>query len=166
MLKSHDTRLFAAIIPKVAKPHTASTEFLRKDQVFLLERFFYFLEEQREMGLLVMDGTEKRADRGFARRMERYFKLTQKGRQRTQWIVPVPFFVESDMTYGVQIADLCIYCLNWGFRLPNMSEPIRAEIEPFCWLMEHLLWHGQGYGDGKTFATHGVFYVPDPYMAR
>ena len=28
-----------------------------------------------------------------------------------------PFFVASDMSYAVQAADVCMYCVNWGFRL-------------------------------------------------
>lgn len=120
----------------------------------------------REMGLLVMDGTDKQADRKLVRRLERYFTETMIGRQRTQWIVPVPFFVESDMAYGVQVADLCIYCLNWGWRLGNMTEPTRPEIEPFVRLLERIIWHGEGYRDGKVFKTHGTVFVPDPYTPR
>ncbi len=166
LLSSHQASLFAAIIPRVKKPADAPADLLRKDHVFLLERFFYFLEAQQETGLLVMDETDKAEDRNFVRRMERYFTLTLIGRQRTQWIIPVPLFVQSEMAYGVQVADLCIYCLNWGLRLPGMIEPIRPEIEPFAWLLERITWHGDGYRDGQVFKTHGVVYVPDLYAAR
>jgi hypothetical protein len=98
--------------------------------------------------------------------MHRYFTQTMAGRQRTAWIVPSPFFVESDMAYGVQAADLCIYCLNWGWRLGNMTEATRKEIEPFCWLLDKCIWSGEGYRDGKVFKTWGTVYVPDPYEAR
>jgi hypothetical protein len=166
LLTKHDAQLFASFIPHVPKPSAAPEEFLRKDQVFLLERFFYFLEAQREMGLLVMDGTDKNLDRQFVRRMERYFTQTFIGRQRTQWIVPAPMFVESDMAYGVQVADLCIYCLNWGFRLREMKEPTRPEIEPYAKMLSRNIWHGEGYRDGAVFKTHGTVYVPDPYDPR
>ena len=167
LLKSHDARVFASLVPRHTRPTGASPDHLRKDMVFLLERYFYFLEHQREMGLLVMDGTEKQADHQIVRCMERYFTLTLTGRQRTQWIVPVPLFVESDMAYGVQAADLCIYCLNWGWRLKGqMTEATREEIEPFVWLIEKFIWHGEGYRDGRTFRTHGTCYVPDLYEAR
>jgi hypothetical protein len=166
LLRSHDARLFAAMIPRVPRPSTAPEEMLRKDLVFLLERYFYFLESEKRMGLLVMDGSEKQADRKLVRRMESYFTRTMPGRQRTQWIVPVPMFVESDMTYGVQVADLCIYCLNWGFRLSGMTEPTRPEVVPFVYLLENIFWHGEGYREGRVFSTHGVVYVSDPYEAR
>ena len=167
LLQSHDARLFASIIPRHSKPANAPADVLRKDMVFLLERFFYFLEAERQMGLIVLDGTEKHADRLLSRRMERYFTLTLTGRQRTQWIVPVPLFVESDMAYGVQVADLCIYCLNWGWRLRGrMTEPTRPEIEPFGWLLHQMQWRGDGYRNGAVFHTHGFCYIPDPYAAR
>lgn len=167
LLKSHDAQLFASISPRQARPATASPDYLRKDLVFLFERFFYFLESKREMGLMVMDGTEKQADHQIVRCMERYFTLTQTGRQRTQWIVPVPLFVESDMAYGVQAADLCIYCLNWGWRLRGqMTEPTRSEIEPFVWLLEKFIWHGDGHRAGTVFKTHGTCYVPGIYAPK
>lgn len=166
LLRSHDARLFAAMIPRVPRPSTAPEEMLRKDLVFLLERYFSFLESEKKMGLLVMDGSEKQADRKLVRRMELYFTRTMPGHQRTQWIVPVPMFVESDMTYGVQGADLCIYCLNWGCRLSGMTEPTRPEIVPFMSLLENIFWHGEGYREGRVFSTHGVVYVSDPYGAR
>lgn len=105
LLKSHDAQLFAAAIPCDVEPTAPPPEdLLRKDLVFLLERFFYFLESRQETGLLVMDGSDKQADRKLVRRIEWYFTGTMVGRQRTQWIVPVPLFVESDMAYGVQVA--------------------------------------------------------------
>jgi hypothetical protein len=167
LLSSHDAKIFAAAIPCDVTPVAPPpADLLRKDLVFMLERFFYFLEGRRESGLLVMDGSEKQADRKLVRRIEWYFTETMVGRQRTQWIVPVPLFVESDMAYGVQVADLCIYCLNWGWRLRDMSQPTRPEIEPFAWLLEKSFWHGEGYRDGRVFKTHGTVFIPDPYTAR
>gem|GEM_PF-5278458 len=34
------------------------------------------------------------------------------------------------MAYPIQAANLCIYCINWGFRIPTqaMTEPAREEI--------------------------------------
>lgn len=95
LLESYGAILFAAAIPrKVVKPGTQEADaFLRKDQVFLLERLFFHLEAKREHGLLIFDETEKTDDRRFVRRVESYFTRTLTGRQRTQWIVPSPLFV-------------------------------------------------------------------------
>lgn len=171
LLQDHEAVLFAAAIPAdVQKPPTyQAEEFLRKDHVFLLERLFYFLEWKREQGLLVMDETEKTEDRDFVRRLERYFTQTQTGRYRTEWIVPTPFFVSSDMTYPVQAADVCIYCLNWGFRLPvyGIKAPTREEIaQEFGPWLNRLQFKGEGYKEGEVFPTYGIVFVPDPYTGR
>ncbi len=167
LLRDHKAVLFASMIPrgagKVSGP--ATEDYLRKDHVFLLERFFYFLEGRQQNGLLVMDSVEKQSDRKFVRQMEAYFTKTATGRYRTQWIVPTPFFVSSDMAYPVQAADLCIYCVNWCFRLASqgMNEPVREEIriEFSDWLRD-LQYHGDGYREGKVFESWGIFFVPNP----
>src|SRR6266436_10174961 len=79
LLRTYGAKVFAVAIPRNAKkPATfEGQEYLRKDQVFLFERFFYFLEAEQETGVIVMDETDKTEDRRFVHRLERYFKLTQ-----------------------------------------------------------------------------------------
>jgi hypothetical protein len=171
ILRSHEAQVFAAAIPKGVRPPRGFqlTEYLRKDQVFLFERFFYFLEAQRSHGLLILDETDKADDQRFVARSERYFTRTQTGRQRTAWIVPAPLFVSSDMSVGVQAADLCLYCINWGFRLPNWPplDPVRPEIaDGFVPQLRQLQWEGDGYRDGRVFRSYGIVLVPDPYEGR
>ncbi len=171
LLRNHRCRLFAAVIPRqVARPKSfEAQEYLRKDQVFLLERFFDFLEGCKQHGLLIMDEVEKTEDRRFVRRLQNYFEKTKTGRYRSAWIVPTPFFVSSDMAYPVQSADLAIYCINWGFRLPtrNMDAATRSEIaDEFGPFLRQLQFQGDAYRSGNVFAEYGIVYVPDPYTAR
>jgi hypothetical protein len=171
LLQDHEARLFASAVPRGADkpPADRGENLLRKDFVFLLERFYYLLEEKREHGILVLDEVEKTADRRFVRRLERYFSMTATGRYRSHWVVPTPFFVSSDMTYAVQAADLCIYCVNLGFRLPpqGMTAPVRQELaDRFAVWLDRLQFRGEGYRDGKVFRTFGIVYVPDLYEPR
>ena len=171
LLQDHGARLFASAVPRgAAKPPADLGEnLLRKDFVFLLERFYYLLEEKQEHGILVLDEVEKSADRRFVRRLERYFTTSATGRYRSHWVVPTPFFVSSDMTYAVQAADLCIYCVNQGFRLPaqGMNAPVREEIaNRFGDWLGRLQFRGEGYRDGRVFRTFGIVHVPDLYEAR
>jgi hypothetical protein len=171
LLRDHGAKLFATAIPRsVIKPATyEAEEFLRKDQVFLLERYFYHLEQEQQHGLLVMDEVDKSDDRRFVRRIEAYFRRTQIGRYRSSWIVPTPFFVSSDLTYPVQAADLAIYCVNWGFRLPTrgMDAAVRREIaDDFGRWLAQLQFRGQGYREGEVYDSYGIVFVPDPYEAR
>jgi hypothetical protein len=171
LLREHDARIFAAAIPReVEKPETfEAAEYLRKDIVFLLERYYYMLEAEKETGLIVLDETDKTLDRRFVSRLERYFRFTQTGRYRSACIVPSPFFVASDMAYPVQVADVVIYALNWGFRLPlvGRNAPVNPDIaREFANLIGNLQFRGQGYRGGQVFDTFGVVYVSDVYEAR
>jgi hypothetical protein len=171
ILNNYQAVLFASAIPRgVPKPGTYKAEnYLRKDQVFLFERFFYFLESKQEHGLIVMDEVEKMDDRRFVKRLEDYFKKTDTGRNRTRWIVPTPFFVSSDMTYPIQVADVCIYCINWGFRLPalGMDSERREEIANLSgyWLGQ-LQFNEEILKGGESINMFGIVYVPDPYTSR
>ena len=171
LLRRHESVVMASAIPRGAAkpPSDRLNSLLRKDVVFLLERFFYFLEGKREYGVLVMDETDKREDRRLVVRLEDYFTNTSTGRRRAAWIVPSPFFVSSDMTSAIQAADLCIYCVNWGFRLPGrgMNAERRDEIaEMFQRDLADLQFRGRRYREGRVFDTYGIAYVPDPYDAR
>ncbi|WP_421701808.1 DUF3800 domain-containing protein [Aliiroseovarius sp.] len=170
-LKQHEARIFAGIIPRGIKPPAdyAYSDFLRKDQIFMQERFYWFLEAQQENGLFVMDQTEKQNDKRYIRRLHDYYKCTRNGKQRARWIVPSPMFVDSELAPGVQAADLCLYCINWGFRRPEWNfkgakrDDIHAEFAGFCGDLQHK---GQSVNNGKTHQIFGIVYVPDPYVGR
>lgn len=171
LLIDNNAVIFASMIPKgVQKPYGASEEnYLRKDLVFLFERYFYFLERENEYGLIVMDETDKKEDLNFVNRLQKYFTLTANGRYRTSRIIPVPFFVSSDMSYPVQAADVCIYCINWGFRLPFFDDKIeyRSEIgEEFGPSLSRLQYKGKIGFEDETKDIFGIVYVPDPYTSR
>ena len=36
--------------------------------------------------------------------------------------------MHSDLTTGVQIADLVAYVISWGFRMALMSKPARSQL--------------------------------------
>ena len=173
LLSTHNAKLFAAAIPKGVKPppNYKLSDFLRKDQNFLLERYFWFLEAEREHGLLVMDQTDKAEDRRFLSRIRNYFEKSQNGRRRAAWIVPTPLFVDSELSAGVQAADICIYCVNWGFRRQEwgFTGPSRTDIQQqFGGRCGALQYQGQSYddGDGQTYNQFGIIYVPDPFSSR
>lgn len=171
LLRDHDAGIFASVIPCSApKPETfQAKQFLRKDHVFLLERFYDFLAHHREQGLLVMDQVERTEDRRFLNRLHRYFTRSDRGRRRTKWIVPAPLFVDSELSYPVQAADLAIYCVNWGFRLPKrgMDKPTRPKMATlFGPWVNQLQFQGEAHRDGVAYPEWGIVYVPDPYESR
>lgn len=129
-------KVFASMV-EVDAPQTAS-DGLRKDYAYLFQRFFYFLEDEAqrtghpEQGIIVFDELEKSKSHILIDQAHRYFKQTAVGRARASLIVPEPFFVHSDLTTGIQIADLMAYSLSWGFRTPAMhNKPVRLELAPY-----------------------------------
>jgi hypothetical protein len=127
---------FAMIVPRDApRPETA---MLRKDYAFLFERFFYFLHSQPNdaMGYLVFDERDKSESHLLLSQVGQYFIKTQNGRTRSRLIIPEPFFVHSDLTSLVQLADIIAYVVSWGVRLAGMTEPSRPELAN---LAEHVL---------------------------
>ena len=70
------------------------------------------------------------------------------------------------MSYPIQAADVCIYCINWGFRLPSqgMNASTRAEIgEEFGPWLSELQFQSEARKDKQVYPVRGIVYVPDPY---
>lgn len=132
-------KVFASIVTEEIR-QTETSDFLRKDYIYLFERFFYFLQDKQgeQCGIIVFDETEKTQSHRLIQQIENYFKKTNKGRTRSSLLIPEPLFVHSDLTTGVQIADLLAYIISWGIRLNGMEKPIRNELNPLCELVKSL----------------------------
>lgn len=122
-------RVFASIVPRRA-PRGEGSHFLRKDYAYLFERYFYFLEDMSPdaQGLVVFDELEKSQSHLLVDQMSRYFLRSRNGQARAGRIIPEPFFVHSDLTTGVQLADIVAYLIAWGVRVQNMAAPARPEL--------------------------------------
>ena len=81
------------------------------------------------MGYVVFDELDKSASHILLNQVSEYFLKTNKGRTRSRLIIPEPFFVHSDMTTMVQVADLMAYIISWGVRLNGMHAPQRPELD-------------------------------------
>lgn len=121
-------RAFASIVPRSAP--RPSSSFLRKDYAYLFERFFYFLEDRSplDLGLVIFDEIERSQCHLLIHQMSLYFRETARGRARAARIIPEPFFVHSELTTAVQVADLVAYITGWGIRFGLMTEPKRPEL--------------------------------------
>lgn len=131
LARRHGARAFASIVPQSA-PRPDRSNSLRKDYAYLFERFHAFLNSQDgdPMGYLVFDELDKSASHVLLGQVASYFIRTRAGRLRSRLIIPEPFFVHSDLTTLIQLADIVAYVVSWGLRLPGMTEPARAELAP------------------------------------
>src|SRR5208337_2453411 len=81
-----ECRVFASIVVDPTHAHGRfPTNYLRKDYSYLFERFFYFLEDidRTASGIIVFDELEKSKSYILLAQMDSYFKLAEKGRQRS-----------------------------------------------------------------------------------
>lgn len=125
----HGAQVFGTIVPQDAhRPPTA--EALRKDYAFLFERFYYFLNSRQDdpMGYLIFDELDRSQSHILLSQVSSYFVRTKNGRTRSRLIIPEPFFVHSDLTTLIQVADIIAYVVSWGLRLPGMTAPARPEL--------------------------------------
>ena len=76
-------------------------------------------------GAIVFDELERSQSHILIGQMEEYFLHTQTGKRRSRQVIPEPFFVHSDLTSLIQVADLIAYVISWGFRVEKMSQPAR-----------------------------------------
>lgn len=165
LLRDYEAVLFAAAIPRGSVRTKADPERLRRDHATLLVRYERFLREKDEYGLLVMDESDKDEDRRFVRRMQAHFLREGWEVRASRRLVPTPLFVSSDMTTAVQAADLCIYCVNWGFRLAEvgMTAPVRQDIATeFGPLLGHLCFVPKDCRTGTANSRGSIAYVADP----
>lgn len=160
---SFSVQVFASVVdPKAPRP---PADKLRKDYVYLFERYFYFLETlpPRERGLIVFDELDKAKSHLLVQQMAQYFLGTDTGRYRSSRIVPEPFFVHSELTTGVFLADLAAYILGWGWRLQKMQQPCRQELRPYASKLHQMQFHGdkpRATRDG-VWQLHGIVYLDD-----
>ncbi|NLS91429.1 MAG: DUF3800 domain-containing protein [Planctomycetaceae bacterium] len=156
-------QVFASVTdPKSPRPEKGN---LRKDYVYLFERYFYYLETlpPRERGLVVFDELEKTQAHLLLQQMAAYFLWTQTGRYRSSRIVPEPFFVHSDLTTGVFLADLAAYIIGWAWRLDRMTQPSRLELRLYEKKLHDMQYRGEKpkqEGNG-VWQLYGITYIDD-----
>jgi len=132
LCQQYRCKLFASII---CDPSSIPIDkaLLRKDYIYLFERFYYFLEDKpfEPQGIVVFDELDKTASHVLLAQMERYFKHTFKGRNRSSLVIPEPFFVHSDLTTGIQVVDFVAYILSWNFRNGKLVKGSRQELNSY-----------------------------------
>lgn len=135
---------------------------LRRDYVYAFERMYYYLEDKKDddQGIIVFDELEKSQSHVLVSQLENYFKRTSKGRQRSGLVIPEPFFVHSDLTTGIQIADLIAYIISWGLRLKGMTGQIRPELTEFVEMVKLLRYRTtREIGEIQNMEIWSVTYV-------
>lgn len=155
-------RLIASIVPnRIPRP---APGFLRKDYAYLFERYFYFLEDQKPQpnGFIVCGGRTSCQGDLLHDQMQRYFKGTVRGRQRSSLVLPDPLAAGGDLTVGTEVAGLVAYIAAWGFRTRELTEPARNELYDFKEQIRALRYRAvREVGDSTNFVIWGFTVVSD-----
>lgn len=172
VVKEHGGFLFASMIPRGTghRPEGVDHDFVRKDIAFLLERFFYFLEDHDTTGILVLDESDRTDDRRTLLRIQRYLGSHVEGRRFSRRILSTPLFAESHGHYPIQVSDVLIYSLATAFRRPwltsevVMREDVRDLLDSG---IEDLIYKTTKYTtDHSSYVSRSVFLVPQPWHKK
>jgi hypothetical protein len=102
---SIDKSSFGTVPPTTPPREEAFTHIVNRFQRYLVET-----GDQRSIGLLAHDHDDTSADR--LTQLMRHFHSSGTMWNNITRIIETPFFVDSRLTVGVQLADLCAYAIR------------------------------------------------------
>lgn len=117
--------IIATVIDKrYLRQHVTNEILHKKAYEFLLERIQHFMREYHEkhQALIVMDDTSKQLNRAVAMK-HAFFQRDGNQNQKFPQIVEYPFFTASELSHGVQLADLLAYNVYRAFKREELAYP-------------------------------------------
>src|SRR5487761_1681040 len=135
-LDRHNMNIFAVVVDKRhLHGYMDAGRMHRKAWELLLELIQKFLatEHPKHQGVILTDDISRQRNRSLAMK-HAYFQSegTSKGPRLTH-IADMPLFVRSELSNGVQLADLIAYNVYRCFRDQNPAYPFFARITPYLW---------------------------------
>jgi len=124
--------VMAAVIDKRhLRDHVTHETLHKKAYEFLLERIQHYMREYhpKHQALIVMDDTSKQLNRAVAMK-HAYFQRAGNQNLTFPQIVEYPFFAASELSHGVQLADLLAYNVYRAFRMEDLTYPYFAMLMP------------------------------------
>ena len=132
-LSKHHMRLFSVVVDKSKlRQGTAGETMHNKAYEYILERITRYLREYHRghNGVIVMDDTQTQLNRIIA---NRHAHLQQHGNTNLSFdqIIEYPFFTDSKLSNGIQLADLCSYNVFRAFNRPDFDYSYFQKLIPF-----------------------------------
>lgn len=124
-LKACNSVLIAAVIDKrYLLPHMTAELLHKKAYEFCLERIEQFMAQNhpKHQALIVMDDNSKELNRAVAMK-HAYFQRSGNQNLQFRHIVEYPFFTRSELSNGVQLADLLAYNVYRAFKKEDYEYP-------------------------------------------
>jgi Protein of unknown function (DUF3800) len=130
--------VMAAVIDKRhLHEHMTHETLHKKAYEFLLERIEQFMNgyHHKHQALMVMDDTSKQLNRAIAMK-HAFFQRAGNQNVRFHHIVEYPFFTASELSNGVQLADLLAYNVYRAFKSEDTTYPYFQLMLPFFYRRE------------------------------
>jgi hypothetical protein len=130
-LRYHAMHLFAVVVDKRHLLDYMDEEKMhRKAYELLVERVEWFMKAShpKHRALMVVDNTSRQMNRSLAMKHSYFQREGTSSGSRIGHIVELPLFVESYLSNGVQLADLCAYSVYRAFKDENIDYPFFARI--------------------------------------
>jgi len=154
-LAFHHMRIFAVVVDKRRLPGYMDAEKLHRKSWELLcelvERFMRGMHPKHQ-AVMVTDDVSRQMNRSLAMK---HAYLQDSGTASRLWLTRIcemPLFVRSELSNGVQLADLCAYNIYRAFRDGNLAYPFFQRIAGQVWSRNEPLRHG-----GQAFSGLTVF---------
>jgi len=124
--------IFSVVVDKrELHDHMDHLKLHKKTYELLLERIEQYLAEYhpKHQGVIVMDDTDKTINRALTMK-HAWFQREGNSNLRFNHIVEYPFFTDSKLSNGVQLADLCGYNVYRAFHDRDFGYPFFADLLP------------------------------------
>ncbi|NJL31694.1 MAG: DUF3800 domain-containing protein [Phycisphaerales bacterium] len=141
-LRHHHMTIFAVIVDKrCLHDYMDPAKLHRKAWELLLETVEQFMRTQhsKHQALMVTDDMTVQENRTLAMK---HAYIMDKGTARNTWlrhICEMPMFVRSELSNGVQLADLCAYNIYRVFKMKNIEYPFFTKISHAIWSRHELV---------------------------
>lgn len=131
-IPAHNMNLFSVVMDKrKLLGHMTSETLHKKAYELLLERIEHFMYEYhpKHNALIVMDDTDRVLNRAVSMK-HAFFQREGNQNMRFHHIIEYPFFTDSKLSNGIQLADLCAYNIYRAFRMGDFTYPYFQELLP------------------------------------
>jgi hypothetical protein len=128
--------LHAVVVDKKCLREYFDTEKLsKKTYELILERGENFInaEHDKQNCIFILDNTSQQLDRSMALKHSYFQRSGTTSGLRLKHIIELPMFVDSRLSNGVQLADLCAYNIFRVFRDEDTNYPYFLRILPFVY---------------------------------
>jgi len=132
----HHMSVFGVVLDKRhLRDYMDHTRAHRKAWELLLERIQFFMksEHDRHQAIIVADDVTRQTNLALA---EKLVYLQDRGTSSGCWLSNIsglPMFTKSELSNGIQLADLCAYNIHRAFRQQDLSYPFFDRIAPYIW---------------------------------